>query len=277
MTWSTEECPKLDGHGPIPADLIATVAAICVVSIALCILSYRKGWMHFYLVTPDMMHGSYVISTTSLGVYRMFVAVYTLGIISWNVHDSLERGGPGWDMRFYTAWNFLTVCILFWLLSLQHVFTYTPWWLSAFTWSLFQVELANCIFLDIVAWSILWPQDPRYDMPFFFFVLNVHALNAVFLLIEVFLGQLRMVPGQTPFVFLYGCLYIICVWINYSETSDCVPYTFLEVSPPDSPAWYVAMVVWLGAVFLAATKIVELKEKCQGDSGRDTSGYMPIQ
>jgi hypothetical protein len=85
------------------------------------------------------------------------------------------------------------------LLSCQHVFTHVPKWVSNITWTLFQVELANVFFLDFVFWAILFPKLPPsvvFKMPEFFITVNVHAINAILMLGEVYLGQVLVVPGQ---------------------------------------------------------------------------------
>lgn len=62
---------------------------------------------------------------------------------------------------------------------------------------MFHVALSTALFLDLVFWSILWAQvGGNEEMPGFFSVLNVHAINSVLLLGEVFLGKLQMVPAQ---------------------------------------------------------------------------------
>lgn len=120
-------------------------------------------------------------------------------LFRYAIHLGKENHRVGWDLRYFTVWNYTTFCLLFILLSAQHVFTYVPRWLTKVTWTLFQVELTNAIFLDIVFWGVLFPQANREEvlaMPVFFITVNVHAINSVFLLGEVLLGTIEMVPGQ---------------------------------------------------------------------------------
>eukprot|EP00037_Helgoeca_nana_P036503 m.11683 g.11683 ORF g.11683 m.11683 type:complete len:272 (-) comp7485_c0_seq1:96-911(-) len=265
------------GKSTIPPALIATVTVIIVLCITLLVVVCKKGWLHYELVTPDMMQTSHKVSTAALGTYRILVALYSLGIIVWNVLTAEEEHKRvKWDMRFYTAWGYTTFCALFFLLSIQHIFTYTPHWISNFTWSMFHVALSTALFLDLVFWSILWAQvGGNEEMPGFFSVLNVHAINSVLLLGEVFLGKLQMVPAQIAWVLMYTVAYILMTWIDISVTDDCVPYSFLEVGPDIAPAWYVGMVAFLSTVYFLTYKCVQLKERLFM-SASSQSGYESI-
>jgi hypothetical protein len=58
-----------------------------------------------------------------------------------------KEGRIGFDLRYFTAWNYTTLLIVFVLLSFQHIFTYTPQWVSNVTWTLFQVRFRSVLIL----------------------------------------------------------------------------------------------------------------------------------
>eukprot|EP00035_Acanthoeca_spectabilis_P038842 m.56706 g.56706 ORF g.56706 m.56706 type:complete len:277 (-) comp9317_c0_seq1:2365-3195(-) len=273
------ECAEEGGHPEIPVRLYVTVIFIAVFSLSFIVGVAQKGWLHYELVTSEMMTGSYTVSRLTLGAYRILVTLYSFGYWMWSVHHAEESGKRVlWDMRFYSAWNYTTLCVVFFLLSLQHVFTYVPNWVTKVTWTLFQVELAQAVFLDIVIWSILWPHMADYSMPFFFSMLNGHAFNAVFLFGDVFLGKLQMVPAHMGWTFVYATVYVIVVWINYSLTTDCMPYSFLDVGPQLAPVWYVGLVIFLAVIFSAVSGLVACRERWHTGvwPTQTTSEYTPL-
>jgi hypothetical protein len=58
-----------------------------------------------------------------------------------------KEGRIGFDLRYFTAWNYTTLLIVFVLLSFQHIFTYTPQWVSNVTWTLFQVRFRSVLIM----------------------------------------------------------------------------------------------------------------------------------
>jgi len=190
------DCENRGGRDPIPPTLYITVIIMIIASFAILVTSFKKGWMQYNLVDSEMMQESHKVPTLAHGLYRWVVAAWSFGIIMYAVHLGRESDVPGWDLRYFTVWNYTTFCVLFILLSLEHVFTYVPRWVSCLSWTLFQVELANAIFLDIVFWAILFPRQHDTEMPRFFITVNVHLVNSVLMLGEVFLGKLLLVPGQ---------------------------------------------------------------------------------
>lgn len=274
-----KDCEHRGGGGEIPPRLYLTIAGMSLTSLVFLITAFRKGWLHYEFTTPIMMHGSHTTSTMKLGFYRIFCFVYTFATLMAAVAFHDNEGHLAWDLRYFTSWNYVTFILVFGLLSVQHIFTYTPQWLSKLTWSLYQVELVNVFFLDIVFWCILFPSTgARHKFPEFWFTINVHLINAILMGGEMYLGRLLVLPGQIAWVAVYAMAYVIFSFINYSATTSCMPYAFMAVSPVYAPAIYIGMFVMIAALFGTLYKIVQYRERSFG--GGDIlphTGYTPIQ
>jgi len=70
-------------------------------------------------------------------------------------------------------------------------------------------------------------------------------------------------------------IYVAFAWINYSATSDCMPYPFLSTKPTDAPALYFGLTVFLTIIYFAVYGMVRLKERLFRGPGV-MSGYAPI-
>lgn len=78
--------------------------------------------------------------------------------------------------------------------------------------------------------------------------------------------------------FVYATVYVIVVWINYSLTTDCMPYSFLDVGPQLAPVWYVGLVIFLAVIFSAVSGLVACRERWHTGvwPSQTTSEYTPL-
>ncbi|CAM6126365.1 unnamed protein product [Calypogeia fissa] len=119
---------------------------------------------------------------------------------------------------------------------------------------LFQTVAPAVALTDGVYWTFLFPFFPD-DFPHTFSEFNLHALNAVFLVVELFLNSMRFPWFRAGYFFIWSCLYVFFQWAMHSFgllEPHVWPYPFMDVSSPYAPIWYLVV----GILHLAAYAIV---------------------
>jgi len=130
---------------------------------------------------------------------RSVTFLYTLSIV---IHGFAQGYVQHWSYVYFTIWNYTTVVVVFGLLLAHSAFQSVPRWLTCLTWTLFQIELTNALLLDCIFWLLL------YDgCGLEFVMVNVHGINALFILTEFGLNKVVLARGQAIFVVLYA---VVC-------------------------------------------------------------------
>ncbi|KAJ0053506.1 hypothetical protein Pint_02764 [Pistacia integerrima] len=70
---------------------------------------------------------------------------------------------------------------------------------------------------------------------------NMHTLNAVFLLGDTALNCLRFPWFRIAYFCLWTCVFVIFQWILHVVVSVWWPYPFLELSSSIAPLWYLGV------------------------------------
>ncbi|XP_076955538.1 uncharacterized protein LOC143630393 [Bidens hawaiensis] len=82
----------------------------------------------------------------------------------------------------------------------------------------------------------------------------MHSVNAVLLLVDIFLNRLRFPFYRLAYFGLWTCIYAIFQWIVHACVSFWWPYPFLDLSSPYAPIWYLGV----GLILLPAYGIFAL-------------------
>ncbi|XP_017182853.2 uncharacterized protein [Malus domestica] len=72
----------------------------------------------------------------------------------------------------------------------------------------------------------------------------IHALNAVFLIVDTALNRLPFSKLGFAYFALFGVLYISFQWLIHAFGVKWWPYPFLELNTPLAPLWYFGLAVW---------------------------------
>lgn len=138
---------------------------------------------------------------------------------------------------------------------------------------LFQIAGPAVVLTDGVYWSFLYPFFPE-DFPHTFSEFNLHALNAVFLVAELFLNSMRFPWFRAAYFFIYSCVYVYFQWsIHVLGVVKRWPYPFMDVSSEYAPFWYLAIgilhITAFGIVaFLNGWKLIFLQDNNRHISSR---------
>ncbi|PON59659.1 UDP-N-acetylglucosamine-N-acetylmuramyl-pyrophosphoryl-undecaprenol N-acetylglucosamine protein [Trema orientale] len=106
---------------------------------------------------------------------------------------------------------------------------------------IFQMNAGAVILTDCVFWFIIVPFLTIKDYNLNFLIINMHTINAVFLLGETALNCLRFPWFRIGYFFLWTVFYVIFQWILHACVKLWWPYPFLDLSSPYAPLWYLSV------------------------------------
>ncbi|KAL7098505.1 hypothetical protein ABFS83_09G019600 [Erythranthe nasuta] len=195
--------------------------------------------------------------------FRVFAFVVLLLMLILNV---IVDGGS--IFYFYTQWTFTLITIYFGLgslLSMNGCYRYSNsggdnrfdaegggptkgmdlnqerkkagFFAYAFQ-IIFQMNAGAVMLTDTVFWFILVPFLAIKDYNLNFLIINMHSINAVFLLGETALNSLRFPWFRIGYFFLWTSAYVVFQWILHACVSIWWPYPFLDLSSSYAPLWY---------------------------------------
>ncbi|KAL6524481.1 hypothetical protein OROHE_016152 [Orobanche hederae] len=102
---------------------------------------------------------------------------------------------------------------------------------------IFQMNAGAVLLTDTVFWFILVPflLIKAYNLNFL--IINMHSINAVFLLGETALNSLRFPWFRIGYFFLWTSVYVLFQWVAHACISIWWPYPFLDLSSSYAPLW----------------------------------------
>lgn len=102
----------------------------------------------------------------------------------------------------------------------------------------FQMNAGAVMLTDCVFWLLIVPFLEIKDYNLNFLIINMHTINAVFLLVDTSLNCLRFPWFRIAYFFLWTAIYVVFQWIVHACFSLWWPYPFLDLSSPFAPLWY---------------------------------------
>ncbi|GMH16790.1 hypothetical protein Nepgr_018631 [Nepenthes gracilis] len=124
---------------------------------------------------------------------------------------------------------------------------------------IFQMIAGAVILTDFIFWFIMVPFLATKDYELNFFMINMHTINAVFLLGETTLNCLRFPWFRIAYFFLWTSFYVIFQWILHACIALWWPYPFLDLSSSLAPLWYSIVAIMHALCFGMFLLIVKLK------------------
>ncbi|GMN45909.1 hypothetical protein TIFTF001_015099 [Ficus carica] len=103
---------------------------------------------------------------------------------------------------------------------------------------IFQMNAGAVVLTDCVFWFIIVPFLTIKDYNLNFLIINMHTINAVFLLGETALNCLRFPWFRIGYFFLWTVFYVVFQWIVHASVKLWWPYPFLDLSSSYAPLWY---------------------------------------
>ncbi|TXG58210.1 hypothetical protein EZV62_016039 [Acer yangbiense] len=103
---------------------------------------------------------------------------------------------------------------------------------------IFQMSAGAVLLTDCVFWFIIVPFLEINNYGLNILVINMHTINAVFLLGDAALNCLRFPLFRVAYFFQWTVTFIIFQWILHAFVQLWWPYPFLDLSSSYAPLWY---------------------------------------
>ncbi|BBN01265.1 hypothetical protein MPTK1_2g06010 [Marchantia polymorpha subsp. ruderalis] len=124
----------------------------------------------------------------------------------------------------------------------------------------FQVAATAVMMTDFVYWLILVPYVLPKTFKHTFIDINMHFVNAIFLIIEISLNSLYYPWFRGAYVVFWSATYIIFQWVLHAIGFQTWPYPFLDLATPWAPAWYAGLSLFHLALFVLVMLLVNMKQ-----------------
>eukprot|EP00268_Persea_americana_P005335 TRINITY_DN11787_c0_g1_i1.p1 TRINITY_DN11787_c0_g1~~TRINITY_DN11787_c0_g1_i1.p1 ORF type:complete len:186 (-),score=15.31 TRINITY_DN11787_c0_g1_i1:1049-1606(-) len=107
--------------------------------------------------------------------------------------------------------------------------------------AIYQTCAGAVMLTDIVFWCLLVPfmSDEHFSVTLL--IGCMHALNAVFLLLDTALSRMSFPWFRLAYFVLWSGIYVIFQWVLHACGFSWWPYPFLELATPWAPLWYLCL------------------------------------
>uniref|UniRef100_A0A7N0VHI6 Uncharacterized protein n=1 Tax=Kalanchoe fedtschenkoi TaxID=63787 RepID=A0A7N0VHI6_KALFE len=124
---------------------------------------------------------------------------------------------------------------------------------------IFQVAVGAVVLTDSVFWFLIYPFLTSASYRLHFLDVCMHSVNAVFLLGDTILNGMRFPFFRIAYFVLWTSTFVVVQWIIHACVSIWWPYTFMDLSSPFAPAWYLAIALMHLPCYGLFALIVRLK------------------
>ncbi|KAI0511568.1 hypothetical protein KFK09_012198 [Dendrobium nobile] len=105
----------------------------------------------------------------------------------------------------------------------------------------YQTSAGAVILTDVVFWCLIVPFMSNVHFRVNLIMACLHSLNAIFLLVDSALNSLPFPFFGMAYFVLWSCIYVTFQWILHACGLKWWPYSFMDLSTPLAPLWYLAM------------------------------------
>ncbi|KAL4348747.1 hypothetical protein GQ457_17G027060 [Hibiscus cannabinus] len=124
---------------------------------------------------------------------------------------------------------------------------------------IFQMNAGAVLLTDCVFWFIIVPFLAIKDYNLSVLAINMHTINAVFLLGDTAMNCLRFPCFRIAYFFLWTVIYVIFQWIVHACVNIWWPYPFLDLSSSYAPLWYFSVALMHFPCYGAFALVIKLK------------------
>ncbi|KAK8657052.1 hypothetical protein V6N13_035315 [Hibiscus sabdariffa] len=124
---------------------------------------------------------------------------------------------------------------------------------------IFQMNAGAVLLTDCVFWFIIVPFLAIKDYNLSVLAINMHTINAVFLLGDTALNCLRFPCFRIAYFFLWTVIYVIFQWLVHACVNIWWPYPFLDLSSSYAPLWYFSVALMHFPCYGAFALVIKLK------------------
>ncbi|KAL6073326.1 hypothetical protein QOT17_004983 [Balamuthia mandrillaris] len=217
-----------------------------------------------WLLRPHFKHhaasdlvSSWFVPSWALFVFRVISFVYTFTIFLLKVSTN---NGNGSMFAYFTHLNFIllpgyfAVGAVLGLLFLSHRKALPEYRrekgcdkarlnvVELIYWIAFPLIAANALFLDIIYWAAVFgtERDTSDDQLKLFLGINVHAVNVVWMALELVLNRMDVFFVYFICPIAFGMTYLFVAWIYYAFSDEWV-YEILDWSKPSNAFYYIIL------------------------------------
>ncbi|KAK9707380.1 hypothetical protein RND81_07G193900 [Saponaria officinalis] len=122
----------------------------------------------------------------------------------------------------------------------------------------YQVAAGAVLLTDIVFWLLLYPVKTAGNSKIAFFDACMHSVNML-ILGDAALNNMRFPIFRVGYFVLWTAAFVFYQWIIHVFVSLPWPYPFMDLSPPTSPLWYLAVGVMHIPSYGGFALIIKLK------------------
>lgn len=108
---------------------------------------------------------------------------------------------------------------------------------------IYQITAGAVMLTDIVFWCLLLPFMTGENFKLTVLIGLMHSVNAIFLLLDSVLSNLKFTWFGFTYFILWSCSYIVFQWSLHTCCLSWWPYPFLELNTPWAPLWYLGIAV----------------------------------
>eukprot|EP00762_Andalucia_godoyi_P004635 ANDGO_03660.mRNA.1 hypothetical protein CAOG_05392 len=206
------------------------------------------------IVTDDLL-GSHFLSFQVLYGFRIFAAVFNVGVL---VMSFVYFWGNGTWFTFFTNLNYTLLCFYF------GCHTFYPWFrsvlFSRILYVVAETEFTCALFLDGVFWTLLLPFIDTTDPAAMFLNVMMHLINFVFMFADVMFSRIRFYWSHLWITVVFIIVYTIFTFIYFLFSMHWV-YPFLDPTKKLYAAILVGMFVYLFLCWTCGKLFVWLREK----------------
>ncbi|KAL6072425.1 hypothetical protein QOT17_005558 [Balamuthia mandrillaris] len=263
----------------IRPELAAVMAAVTLLLFVFLYLAYRWAWFRWHCARPHLVTRSPHVHHRLLLAFRLVSFGYCFGVL---LYATIQKEGE--NFKFYTTWNYASL-VTFFALATAHSIQMLgredcprgpPTLLGRAVWVLFQLNITMVFVVDVILWGVLYPMAKKSDFSkgqsesdiLGFVSYNVHGTNCLFMLAELCLNHMRVVPGHSLFLVSQSLIYAFVQWtIKGADPSYVYPYPFLDTSKSTASFWYLGMLALHLLFFLMVFGLAKLRDCLRGRYG----------
>ncbi|XP_024517237.1 uncharacterized protein LOC9629751 [Selaginella moellendorffii] len=108
---------------------------------------------------------------------------------------------------------------------------------------LFQISAPAVLLTDAMFWLVLVPLVIPSGFRNNFLNINVHGINALFILTEFMVNTMPFPWFRCAYFTLWSVAYTLFLWIMHATGVSWWPYPFLDITTASAPIWYSGLIV----------------------------------